>query len=171
MRRVVWALPVVLLLFWSTAADASPIVVNAGETLTFNFDFFASAVVPPPPYSSAEFNVGLDVSSLDAGDAGSWTGFDQLNGGGAVVFGPFNGVNLISTQNIALGDGVFSFVLSVTSGSITIDPYAVGYGDNFQPVTPHVAPLADASVPEPATLTLLGGGLALGALRRRRLAR
>jgi len=110
MKRILCALAVVVLA-GVTRAEASPIVVNAGDTLTFNFDFVASGAVPAPPYVAAEFDTGLVVSTLDGGDAGSWTGFDLLNGGGAVVFGPFGGVNLTTTSNPALGDGVFSFVL------------------------------------------------------------
>src|SRR6185436_11536661 len=148
MKRMLWALAVVLLV-GVTRADAAPIVVNAGDTLTFNFDFVASGAVPPPPYTFGEFDTGLVLSTLDGGDAGVWTGFDQLNGGGAVVFGPFNGVNLLSTSNVALGDGLFSFVLTVTSGSITIDPFAFG-GDNNVNLTGNISPLADNTVPEPA---------------------
>jgi hypothetical protein len=166
MQRALWVLPAILLGL-AVPTHAAPIVVSAGEVVTFNFDFVAAGVVPPPPY----LGIGLYTNSLPQGpgDFGLWTGYSELDGGGAQIFGPFN-ANLHSTVLMAGAvDGVFSMVLSVVSGSITVDPVAYTWINND---TLGAGPVAGvpAAVPEPATLLLLGAGLGAGAWRRRRRA-
>ncbi len=167
-RGILRVLCVVLFLgVTAAAADASPITVSAGQTVIFNFDFAAEGVVPPPLYPVMEFFANVDLSTDDASDNGTLKVFTDLNGGGIVAASATgSGVDLsTSTNNLGLTDGIFSATLTMTAGSITLDPYAFGADANLTPLTPHVSALQP--VPEPATLTLLGGGLAATALRRR----
>jgi hypothetical protein len=167
MKRAFLALPVVLFLGMAAPTQAAPIVVSAGDTVTFNFDFLTSGVVPPPPYGAADFVSGVDNTSLDPADIVTYTGYNGLNGTGGVVFVSTDS-GLLSVLRADFGDGVFSVTLSVTAGSITVDPHAFGQQE-AERLTGAVAPLASTAVPEPATLTLLGGGLAAAAVRRRRV--
>jgi len=170
MRRVLWVLPA-LLLGLAAPTHASPLVVHAGESVTFNFDFVASSIDPPPPYLAISFYTGLPFASIGPDDFGLWTGHSELDGGGTQIFGPY-GANLLALLlTDGAVDGVFSMTLSVITGSITADPYAHVWINNNElgpgPVS-GVPSAAAAAVPEPATLTLLGAGLAAGAWRRRR---
>ena len=164
MLRALWVLPV-LFLGLAVPAHAAPIVVSAGDVLVFNFDFGASGVVPPPPYPLVQFDTSLGFGTLGPGEFGLWTGFSELNGAGSPIFGPFT-ANLTATL-LPDGDGVFSMVLSVVTGSFTVDPVAYGFGNSVL-LTNAVAPIGVTTVPEPATLALVTAGLATAALRRRR---
>jgi hypothetical protein len=146
-----------------TAAHATPVTVNAGETLTFNFDFVTAGVSPAPRYDSMRF----DTHRTSPADDGSWTFLSEFDGTGTSLgfSDPITlGARVIS--DIGWTDGVFSVVLSVTAGSVTVDPTAFGTLNDIQ--TPTVFP-NQTPVPEPATLTMLGLGLAgMGARRWRR---
>jgi hypothetical protein len=165
MKRVLWVLPVVLLLGMTRRADAAPIVVSAGDTLVFNFDLPASGI-DLPLHSQVEWRTGIDLATFDAGDTASWTLFTELNGTGTSFF-TSNLANYFALNAPGLYDGIFSAVLTVTSGSIAVDPFAlVRVGGAV--VTDPIAPVLVQAVPEPATLALFGSGLSLVAMRRRR---
>lgn len=105
MRRVLWILPAVLLGL-APPAYSAPIVVSAGVELTFNFDFVSAGVVPAPPYPLIQFDTGLVFGTLQPGEFGTWTGFSELDGAGAQIFGPIS-ASLVATL-LPEGDGVFS---------------------------------------------------------------
>ena len=161
---------VVLAALFASPAHAAPIVVSAGDFLTFNFDL--SGATPAPPYAIASANLnasGFDFQSPPCDicallDIGVWNFWTELNGTG----------NLFFTHDLSLGalfheemkDGVFSATVQVTEGAITVDPVACGItADGSR--TPGCPP-APPPVPEPATVWLLTlGGAALLARRDR----
>jgi hypothetical protein len=169
MKRV-FALAVLAML-GASRAQAAPITVSAGDFVTFNFDL--TAEIPPPPYVVAFMST--NVSDLDFApppcnglcdllDVGVWNFWTELDGLGTLFF--TYPVNLGSRFDTEMKDGVFSATLSMTAGSITVDPVACGIAPDGTR-TPDCPPAPPPPAPEPATLSLLTSAAAAAMLGRR----
>jgi hypothetical protein len=153
------------LLAASMSANALPISATADNTYIFNFDFVVSAATPSPIYSDVHFHTGLDASTVDAGDSGTWVFFGDPGAGGAEIFSIVLNFSNITLSFPSLTDGIFSARLSMTSGSVIVDPRAIG--ESFtalltgvtNPISVQI--IQPTPVPEPGTLALLSIGLGL----------
>jgi hypothetical protein len=118
------------------------------------------------PYDVVTFVTGLVAGSFDpATDAGTWQGYTELNGAGALW--TTASLNLSGFGNLTAGvtDRIFSMVLSVTAGSIIVDPSANGNVGLLN--TGRIDPLPP-SIAEPSTVALLVLGIAGIVLLRRK---
>ena len=176
-------------------ANASPITVSAGHTVTFNFD--SSSASLSPPYT--QIDIYTSPTNAIGSPTGSWTAYDEIDAGGA-SYQLGTDLSATSFENISSSstilDGVFSVALTVLTGSLTVDPSAYAWGDPkyryYDPMNdfscyhpPGTPPICDQiatpnltvlypsvsidSVPEPTALVLIGFGLAgIGFTRKRR---
>ena len=152
-------LTAVLVVGTAASGQASPITVSAGETVIFNFDFIAAGVTPPPPY--ADIHVSFNLSDCCVGDTATAELRSELNGAG-VLLDTYDATTVGFDGFLPeTNDGVFSIKFSVTAGSITFDPIAVGVAGGVS--TPNVAGVV---APEPATMVLLGLGVGAAGVRR-----
>lgn len=155
-------LSLLVLVVYAAEADAVPITVSAGETVTYNVNFPAAGAAPAPPYDTVLF--GAQISDFDPNSTGLWRIFGELDGNGPNVF------NLTSPFLQAVGfspivgrapvlDGIFSARLTVDTGFVTIDPVAFGFlnGVSTGPVSAEL--VRPVPIAEPNTAALLSLGL------------
>ena len=141
--------------------------VSAGQTWLFNVNM--TALVPAPPYDHVTFSTGLDPSTFDAGDVGTWTLFGSPGGVDSVNFPNSASLEASLLSETVQGssalaakvlDGIFSFTFHLVQGEIDINPSAFGRIDlanNEHVDTPTLSlrgVLLDATVPEPSTHAL-----------------
>jgi hypothetical protein len=130
----------------SKMAVATPVTISAGESVVFNFDFVAQSISPPPPYDLVvvEPQITQYNSAVDSGAMNFYAG---LNGTGSAYGGCLD-MSLGGTlcQGIWAGwdDGVFSVRITVTTGSVVVDPLAFAHGAGL---TPYVFPTIGVTLP------------------------
>lgn len=144
---------------------------SLSSEVIFNFDFTNPPAFPAPPYT----NMLLDF--VFGGSTGSITFefYDGLDGSGtatSLTISETTGFHELNRTDAGLLDGIFS--VGLQSNSLTLDSFSARgcdgciNGEAAEITPPRAGILSTPSVPEPATLALVGIAIAgLAATRRK----
>jgi hypothetical protein len=161
------------MLFTATEAKAAPIVIGFEGLVDFNnysedgVNVTSNDLWNWPNDDMAHIDVGDALFELATNGDFSLTSVDKLaigGVGGAQFEGFLNGV-LVATE-VVNAAGVHNFGAAFS----LVDQVRMSLAVDFDHYTIDDLTLSVAAVPEPATFTLLGGGLLLAEIRRRRRA-
>lgn len=146
---------------------------SLSSEVIFNFDFTSPPDFLPPPYTEMllDFTFGGSTGSI------TFQFFDGLDGSGTAtsltIPSETTGLHELTRTDPGLLDGIFS--VGLQSNSLTLDSFFARGCDGCNPnaetvaiTLPRTGTLSTPTVPEPATLALLGIAIAgLAATRRK----